>query len=174
MKAIRIAASGDPQVMQWQDITLPPPGPGEVQLRHTAIGLNFIDTYHRSGLYPLPMPSGLGLEAAGGTAWGALPVQRAWFLGGARTLRGYPGASAVGSTFVRGRAELARQMGAVSVSAFSDAGWAGPRDRIRLDDALVSAGVGASALDGLVRVDLARALRAPTGWRLELYVDAIL
>jgi NADPH2:quinone reductase len=65
MKAIRIEAQGGPEVMQWQDIVLPPPGPGEVRLRHTAIGLNFIDTYHRSGLYPLPMPSGLGLEAAG-------------------------------------------------------------------------------------------------------------
>jgi NADPH2:quinone reductase len=65
MKAIRIDASGGPEVMQWQDIMLPPPGPGEVQLRHTAIGLNFIDTYHRSGLYPIAFPSGLGLEAAG-------------------------------------------------------------------------------------------------------------
>ncbi|WP_029131283.1 quinone oxidoreductase family protein [Sandarakinorhabdus limnophila] len=65
MKAIRIDASGGPEVMQWQDITLPPLGPGEVQLRHTAIGLNFIDTYHRSGLYPIAFPSGLGLEAAG-------------------------------------------------------------------------------------------------------------
>jgi NADPH2:quinone reductase len=64
MKAIRIEAQGGPEVMQWQDVTLPPPGPGEVRLRHTAIGLNFIDTYHRSGLYPLPLPSGLGLEAA--------------------------------------------------------------------------------------------------------------
>ena len=65
MKAIQIEATGGPEVMRWHDITLPPPGPGEVQLRHTAIGVNFIDTYHRSGLYPLPMPSGLGLEAAG-------------------------------------------------------------------------------------------------------------
>jgi len=65
MKAIRIEATGGPEVMQWQDISLPAPGPGEVRLRHTAIGLNFIDTYHRSGLYPLSFPSGLGLEAAG-------------------------------------------------------------------------------------------------------------
>jgi NADPH2:quinone reductase len=65
MKAIRIEATGGPEVMQWQDIVLPEPGPGEVRMRHTAIGLNFIDTYHRSGLYPLSFPSGLGLEAAG-------------------------------------------------------------------------------------------------------------
>lgn len=65
MKAIRIEATGGPEVMQWQELTLPPPGPGEVRLRHTAIGLNFIDTYHRGGLYPMAMPTGLGLEAAG-------------------------------------------------------------------------------------------------------------
>ncbi len=65
MKAIRIEAAGGPEVMTLVDIALPDPGPGEVRIRHTAIGLNFIDTYHRSGLYPLPMPSGLGLEAAG-------------------------------------------------------------------------------------------------------------
>lgn len=64
MKAIRIEAAGGPEVMQLVDISLPDPGPGEVRIRHTAIGLNFIDTYHRSGLYPMPMPSGLGLEAA--------------------------------------------------------------------------------------------------------------
>ena len=65
MKAIRVEAAGGPKVMQLADIALPDPGPGEVRIRHTAIGLNFIDTYHRSGLYPLPLPSGLGLEAAG-------------------------------------------------------------------------------------------------------------
>jgi NADPH2:quinone reductase len=65
MHAIRIGATGGVEVMEWQPVTLPPPGPGEVRIRHTAIGLNFIDTYHRSGLYPMALPSGLGLEAAG-------------------------------------------------------------------------------------------------------------
>lgn len=65
MKAIRFEKTGGPEVLQWQDITLAKPGPGEVRLRHTAIGLNYIDTYHRSGLYPVPMPSGIGLEACG-------------------------------------------------------------------------------------------------------------
>lgn len=51
--------------MQYEDITLEAPGHGEVRLRHTAVGLNYLDTYHRSGAYPLPMPSGLGFEAAG-------------------------------------------------------------------------------------------------------------
>lgn len=64
MKAIRIEAQGAPSVMQLVDIEVGDPGPGEVRLRHTVIGVNFIDTYHRSGLYPLPLPSGLGMEAA--------------------------------------------------------------------------------------------------------------
>lgn len=64
-RAIRIAAFGGPEVLQWQAAELPPPGPGEVRLEHAAVGLNFIDTYQRSGLYPLELPSGLGLEAAG-------------------------------------------------------------------------------------------------------------
>ena len=65
MKAIRFAKTGGPEVLSLHDIELPPPAPGQVRVRHTAIGLNFIDTYHRSGLYPVALPSGLGLEAAG-------------------------------------------------------------------------------------------------------------
>jgi NADPH:quinone reductase len=65
MKAIRFSKPGDPEVLALEDIELPPPGPGQVRVRHTVIGVNFIDTYHRSGLYPVPLPSGLGLEAAG-------------------------------------------------------------------------------------------------------------
>jgi NADPH2:quinone reductase len=64
-RAIRIHATGGPEAMQLDDVALPPPGPGEALVRHTAIGVNYIDTYHRSGLYPLPMPSGIGSEAAG-------------------------------------------------------------------------------------------------------------
>lgn len=63
--AIRIAAHGGPEVMEWTEVVLPPPGPGEVRMRNTAIGLNFIDVYHRRGIYPLPLPTGLGGEAAG-------------------------------------------------------------------------------------------------------------
>jgi NADPH:quinone reductase len=65
MKAIRFTKFGGPEVLEWVDIDLPPPAAGEVQIRHTAIGLNFIDVYYRSGLYPSPLPSALGNEAAG-------------------------------------------------------------------------------------------------------------
>ena len=63
-RAVRITEHGGPEVMHLETVDLPDPGPGEVRLRQTAIGLNFIDCYHRSGLYPMPLPTGLGLEAA--------------------------------------------------------------------------------------------------------------
>jgi NADPH2:quinone reductase len=64
-RAIRIHETGGPEVMQFEDIELEAPAPGMVTVRNEAIGLNFIDTYHRSGLYPLPLPTGIGLEGAG-------------------------------------------------------------------------------------------------------------
>jgi NADPH2:quinone reductase len=63
--AIRFEKSGGPDVLSWQQVEVGKPGQGQVRLRHTAVGLNYIDTYQRSGLYPMPMPSGLGSEAAG-------------------------------------------------------------------------------------------------------------
>jgi NADPH2:quinone reductase len=63
--AIRIHETGGPEVLRWEPIELPPPGPGEVRVRHTAIGLNFVDTYYRTGLYAMSLPSVLGTEAAG-------------------------------------------------------------------------------------------------------------
>lgn len=64
-RVARLTATGGPEVIEWVDMDLPAPGPGEVLVEHTAIGLNMIDTYHRSGLYPIPLPGGLGVEAAG-------------------------------------------------------------------------------------------------------------
>ena len=63
--AIRIHQTGGPEVLRWEQVDVAAPAAGEATVRHHAIGLNFIDTYHRTGLYPLPLPSGLGLEGAG-------------------------------------------------------------------------------------------------------------
>lgn len=63
--AIRFSAHGGPEVLRWETVELPDPGPGELRIRHQAIGVNFIDTYHRTGLYPVALPSGLGQEGAG-------------------------------------------------------------------------------------------------------------
>lgn len=65
VKAIRIHKTGGPDVMQWDDVEVGKPGPGQVRIKSTAVGLNYIDTYHRSGLYPLPLPAGIGMEGAG-------------------------------------------------------------------------------------------------------------
>src|SRR5262245_2195206 len=65
MKAIRFHYPGDTSVIRVEDVQLAPPKPHEITVRNEHIGVNFIDTYHRSGLYPLPLPSGLGMEAAG-------------------------------------------------------------------------------------------------------------
>ncbi len=65
-KAVRIHELGGPEVLRWEEVPLADPGPGEVLVRHEAVGLNFIDTYHRSGLYPVPsLPTAIGMEAAG-------------------------------------------------------------------------------------------------------------
>lgn len=79
MQRIEISRFGGPEVLEWREVAEPVPAAGEVLVRHTAVGLNFIDTYQRSGLYPLPLPAGLGMEAAGvvektGTGVGGIAV----------------------------------------------------------------------------------------------------
>ena len=65
-KAIRIHQPGGPEVLEWEDVSVGDPGPGQVRLEHTGVGLNYIDVYHRTGLYPLPdLPTALGMEASG-------------------------------------------------------------------------------------------------------------
>ena len=89
IKAIRFEKNGGSEVLRYQDYELPPPAAGEVRVRHTAIGVNFIDIYHRSGLYPVALPSGLGSEAAavvetlGDGVTGLKPGDRVGYVGGA-------------------------------------------------------------------------------------------
>lgn len=64
-KAIRVYEHGGPEVLKWEDVDVPAPGDGEVLVRHTAIGVNYSDVYLRTGLYPRPLPTGVGSEAAG-------------------------------------------------------------------------------------------------------------
>jgi NADPH2:quinone reductase len=64
-KAIRIHANGGPEVMRWEDVPTPEPGPGEALIRHAAVGLNYIDVYFRTGLYKSPLPTTIGMEGAG-------------------------------------------------------------------------------------------------------------
>jgi NADPH2:quinone reductase len=64
-KAVRFYRIGGPEVLRYESVAVGDPGPGEVRLRHEAVGLNFADTYFRNGTYPVPLPSGIGVEAAG-------------------------------------------------------------------------------------------------------------
>ena len=64
-RAIQIEKTGGPEELKLVDVKVGDPGPGEIRMRHKAVGLNFIDVYHRTGLYPLPMPAGIGGECAG-------------------------------------------------------------------------------------------------------------
>jgi hypothetical protein len=123
-----------------------------------------------------PLPGRLlgTLEGAAGTSFGELPLQRGWQLGGVTTLRGYPPITATGSAYWRARAELGSRFPGGRIVLFSDLGWAGERASFPGRDHLVAAGVGASLLDGLLRLDLARALRTPTGWRFSLATDLAL
>jgi hypothetical protein len=114
------------------------------------------------------------VELAAGTSTGSVPVQSRWYLGGPNTLRGYGGGVTSGDAYWRARVEVANRLPAARVALFCDVGRAAARDRLSLARPLVGAGLGASFLDGLLRIDLARALKSPKGWRLDLYVDGIL
>jgi len=137
---------------------------------------------------PLGEDVGLGLEGAAGASLGDLPAQSLWLLGGSASLRGYDGGALRGDAYWRGRAELAldrlpavrvgaddpASQPAVRFSIFSDFGWAGDRSEWDEGDPLWSAGLGVSALDGLLRFDVARTLRSPIDWRVHMYLDGLL
>jgi NADPH:quinone reductase len=99
-RAIRFHEAGGPDVLRLEEVEVGPPGPGEAQVRQRAVGVNFVDTYHRSGLYPMPLPSGLGVEAAGvveavgAGVTGVRPGDRVAYTGGTpgsyAGLRNYP------------------------------------------------------------------------------------
>ena len=119
-------------------------------------------------------PIAVAFGASAGTSTGTVPVQSRHYLGGPTNLRGYAGGVTSGSAYWSGRAEVANSFPAFRLTAFSDIGWAGPRDDFTRGKPLVGAGLGLSVLDGLVRLDLARGLRSPKGWRFDLYFDGIL
>lgn len=115
----------------------------------------------------------LGAEAGIGTTWGRVLPQRAWHLGGATTLRGHSDAVLTGASFMRGRAELSYAAAFGGLGVFLDGGWAGDPEDFGKGDPLYGAGVGLTLLDGLFRLDLARALRAPgSKFRVHLQLDS--
>ncbi len=124
---------------------------------------------------PLPASARLDLSAGAGRTDGAAPPQRRWILGGPTSLRGFAPGIAVGPTFLSGRAELTRPLRelpwvrAVDLTLFADGSWAGETGRVRWTDAIASAEVGLSILDGVLRLDAAWGWKGPAGRRLDLY-----
>lgn len=163
----RLAGGQDPRAVRWT-------------LSGSVLGETGDYTLARPGAsaslgFPLPFDAVAAVEVAGGTSLGEPTIQRLWYLGGPATVRGYGGGSRIsGEAFWRSRVEVGSSGPAARVALFSDAGWAGPRDAWVFDPPLLSAGIGASFLDGLLRVDLSRALRTDTGWRLDVHMDSVL
>jgi hemolysin activation/secretion protein len=116
------------------------------------------------------------LDAAAGTSFGDLPVQRLWYLGGPATLRGFPNGALAGDAYWTARLELSTRNPAVRFIAFGDLGWAGPRSGFGDGGPAASAGVGISAMDGLLRIDVARSLRGrdPDAVRVYVRLDGLL
>jgi hemolysin activation/secretion protein len=116
----------------------------------------------------------LGLEGAAGSSFGTAPAQRLWQLGGATTVRGYGAARLRGEAFWRGSVEIGTPTPLARVALFGDVGWAGPRDDFAASRPIHAVGAGIGLLDGLLRLDLARALDPPGKWRLHLRVNGIM
>ena len=130
--------------------------------------------------FPLPGRFLGAAEVAGGTTVSdaaegepRAPAQSLWYLGGSPTVRGFDGAAASGADFLRARLEVGTAFPAARLALVGDAGWAGDCDTLDSGDVLTSAGIGASFLDGLLRLDLARTIRPSAAWRLDLYLDAL-
>jgi len=119
-------------------------------------------------------PVAFAIGGSVGTSTGVVPVQSRYYLGGPASLRGYDGGVSSGPAYWSARVEVANSFPAARLTAFSDIGWAGPRDSFATGRPLIGGGIGASLLDGLVRLDLARGFREPRGWRFDLYFDGVL
>lgn len=118
-------------------------------------------------------PVAVSLTAAGGTTEGELPPQRQFFLGGLHSVRGQTAGTAVGESFWLGRFELGTSFAAARPVLFGDLGWAGPRDGWQTITRPISGvGIGASFLDGMVRLDLARGIHPRWQTRLDFYLEA--
>jgi hypothetical protein len=123
--------------------------------------------------HPLGGRFAAALGVSAGTTWADVPAQRLYYLGGPGTLRGFAVGALAGETHWLAHAEVAMGRPAVRLVVFGDAGWAGDRSDFGLSGAALSVGAGGSALDGLLRLDVARGVRgpAPLEWKAYVYVD---
>ncbi len=111
------------------------------------------------------------LSGGAGSSLGELPPQRGWYLGGAQTVHAHRVGAAAGDAFWMARAELTKGIPLIRPIIFADIGWAGDRRAWNSTDRLLAAGVGAAALDGLLRFDVSRALDASRRWSFDVFVE---
>lgn len=164
--SLRLARGLDPTGFRWRTELTVDGATGSFRYVRPSLGAR-VD-------FPFLGPLVASVEGAAGTSFGSLPAQAHWFVGGTATVRGYDPLTLGGTRFARGRAEVATAFPGARLALFTDVGWAGDDASFEPDEAIHSAGFGASFLDGLIRIDLARALREPVGWKLHLYLDAAL
>lgn len=112
------------------------------------------------------------LTGSTGNSWGDVPVQRQWYMGGLRTVRGQIAGTQSGDAFWLGRAEVGTRSGFVRPVGFFDVGWAGSRDQIGKIQPQRGAGFGVGLLDGLLRLDVSRGLYPYKRWRTDIYLGA--
>ncbi len=114
------------------------------------------------------------VEVGAGATWGDAPVQRHFYIGGSRTLRGFRTGELSGPSFWFARAEVSSDFPGARIGLFGDLGKLAPRRELDFRDPLATIGVGASFLDGLFRMDLARILRGGNEFRFHVYLDGLL
>jgi hypothetical protein len=121
-----------------------------------------------------PLRTTIALTLSGGSSIGYLPPQRRWYLGGTHSVRGQDADTTYGgNTYALTRLEIARDHRTHRSSIFGDAGWAGSRDRLALDDRLLTGvGYGESMFDGILRMDISRGLQPRRQWRFDVYLEA--
>jgi hemolysin activation/secretion protein len=123
--------------------------------------------------HPLSSTLAGSFSASVGSSVGKVPTQRQFYLGGTQTIRGQSALTGVGDAFWMARAEIGAHSVVFRPIVFADLGWAGDRNNWKINDRPMSgAGVGASFLDGLFRVDLARGMYPAKQWRLDLYLES--
>ena len=122
---------------------------------------------------PVPGDLRIALEAGGGASVGTPTPQRLWYVGGVRTLRGYPPLTLGGERMIRGRMEVARRVPFGLLSVFGDYAWAGD-GAFDPGDGFYSVGAGLSLVDGLIRLDAGYGLKAPRNLRVDFYLDSML
>jgi hemolysin activation/secretion protein len=165
-----------PQQVQWRLLPRLEAAVGDFGYGRGSVVASAAAPLTARGFGPLPGGVSAAVEVAAGASAGTVPGQALWYMGGPATVRGYSGAAAAGDGFWRARAELGTTFPVTRAVLFTDVAQTRGRGAFDGQDhrQLFSAGVGLSFVEGLLRLDLARAMRFRPGWRLNIMVDNVL